>query len=108
MLLTNQWLDKLATSRADFKARGMLTASLYPFNVCVNLNFRLLADMVICLSTDHNVAPSTPAPPPPMAAHEDNDNDDEVAVAGPQIQAQVNLTKTITCIYIYFLIFLLP
>jgi hypothetical protein len=27
MLLTNQRLDKLAASRADFKARGMLTAS---------------------------------------------------------------------------------
>jgi len=104
MLLTNQRLNKLAASRADFKARGMLTGSLYPFGACINLNFGSLADVVIYLSADqgNNAAPPVPAPPPPpIAVHEDNDDDDEVAVAGPRIQAHVNLAKTITRTYTF-------
>jgi len=46
MLQSNQWLNKLAASRVDFKACGMLTASLYPFgSACVNSNFGSLADI---------------------------------------------------------------
>ena|SRR5882762_1787785 len=38
-LLTNQRLNKLAASHADFKARGMLTASINSSGACFNLNF---------------------------------------------------------------------
>jgi hypothetical protein len=39
MLLTNQRLDKLAASCANFEARGMLTASINSSGACFNLNF---------------------------------------------------------------------
>jgi len=39
MLLTNQQLDKLAASRANFKACGVLTASINSSGACFNLNF---------------------------------------------------------------------
>jgi hypothetical protein len=99
MLLTNQRLDKLAASRADFKARGMLTASS---SACINPKFGSFADIVICPSTDQRnyAAPSAPAPPPPMAAREDED-EDEAAVAGARIQAHVTLAKTIARTYTF-------
>jgi hypothetical protein len=99
MLLTNQQLDKLAASRADFKARGMLTASS---SACINPKFGSFADIVICPSTDQRnyTAPSAPVPPPPMAAREDED-EDEAAVAGARIQAHVTLAKTIARMYTF-------
>ena len=104
MLLTNQRLDKLAASRADFKACVMLTASMaLPFGACINPNFfGSLAEIVICLSIDQRnyAAPSAPAPPPPMATCGDDD-EDEAAVTGPRIQAHVNLAKTITHTYTF-------
>jgi hypothetical protein len=99
MLLTNQQLDKLAASRADFKARGMLTGSFNLFGEYFYLDF---ADRVFRLSTDEKTSVAPAAPPP--AANEDDD--DEAAVAGPRIQACVNLAKTITRMhfltYIYY------
>jgi hypothetical protein len=38
MLLTNQRLDKLAALRANFKACGVLTASINSSGACFNLN----------------------------------------------------------------------
>jgi hypothetical protein len=96
MLLTNQRLDKLAASRADFKARGMLTASLNSLSESFSLDLGCSADRVFRLPTNEetDAAPSAPAAPSP-AANEDNEDNDKVAVAGPRIQASVNLAKTI-------------
>ena len=104
MLLTNQRLDKLAASRADFKARGMLTASLNLFSEYFSLDSRASTNR---LSTDQgtDVAPPAPAAPPPTASGDDND--DEAAAAGPRIQACVNLAKTVTRMHL-LLIHLLP
>jgi hypothetical protein len=103
MLITNQRLDKLAASRADFKACGMLTASLSLFSGYFSLDFVSLADRVFRLSTDEGTGVAPAAPPP--AASEDDD-DDQAAVTGPRIQARINLTKTITHMhflkYIYY------
>jgi hypothetical protein len=102
MLLTNQWLDKLATSHADFKAHGMLTALLNLFRAYFSLQFGSSTDRVFWLSTDEGTDVAPPAP----AAGEDDNNDDEIAVAGPKIQAHVNIAKMITRMYLFLIYFI--
>jgi hypothetical protein len=101
MLLTNQRLNKLAASCADFKAHGMLTGLFNLFGEYFYLDF---ADRVFWLSTDEKTGVAPAAPPP--AANKDYDDEAAVAVAGPRIQACVNLAKTITHMhfltYIYY------
>ena len=98
MLLTNQQLDKLAASYADFKARGMLTASLNSFHVYFSLQFKSSADRVFGISIDERTDVAPPAPAPSK-----DDDDDEVAVVGPKIQAHVNLAKMITHMYLFLI-----
>jgi hypothetical protein len=95
MLLTNQQLDKLATSCVDSKACEMLTASFNSFSAYFSLHFMSSADRVFWLSADEGADMA----PPAQAASVDNDN--KVAVVGPKIQACVNLTNTITCMYLF-------
>ncbi|OJA13053.1 hypothetical protein AZE42_13586 [Rhizopogon vesiculosus] len=72
MLLTNQWLDKLAASCVDFEARGMLTRG------AIRIPGR-------------NAEPSSI----PGSAVVEEDDDDEDTVPGPRVLAHVELAKTI-------------
>ncbi|KAF7979332.1 hypothetical protein HWV62_42747 [Athelia sp. TMB] len=72
MLMTNQRLDKLAASRVDYKARGMLEGT------CLNS----------VLLTLHQ-------PGPTDKLNLDDDDDDDDVVPGPRVQARVKLSATV-------------
>ncbi|KAH9988482.1 hypothetical protein BJV77DRAFT_1061409 [Russula vinacea] len=81
ILLTNQCLDKLAASRADFAKRGMLNG--------IGL---MLAWQQILSNVD-----------------EDEDDEDDGNVAGPKVEAYVDLVKTpCKCYYTEFILTTLP
>jgi hypothetical protein len=78
MLTTNQRLDKLAASRIDFQARGMLQGSMF----------------------DGNLVP----PEPPPLQEVDDDDDDGGAVEG-DVLGEVKLARKARAFYISWLIY---
>lgn len=80
MLLTNQRLDKLAASKADFTARGMLSGPLVPFG-----------QILEAVSIDDGMDPGGDT-----GGDKDGDGDgDDVdgAVSGPRMMAEVVLAR---------------
>lgn len=78
MLTTNQRLDKLAASRVDFQARGMLQGSMF----------------------DGNLVP----PEPPPLQEVDDDDDDGGAVEG-DVLGEVKLARKACTFYFLWLIY---
>lgn len=73
MLLTNQRLDKLAASRADFTSRGMLSGPLVAYGTVLY------------------TIPEEDEPPDPDT--EPANDDDTGPVGGPRVQAEVTLAR---------------
>ena len=110
MLLTNQWLDKLAVSRVDFRDRGMLDGTCLESE---HVHLSLCESFSLPLGVSHInkylpcVGPQSPnhdAPQPVDPAQsqsnvelEDNDSELDGAVAGPRVMASVELAKTPSC-----------
>src|SRR5258708_13210720 len=98
MLLTNQWLDKLAVSRVDFRDRGMLDGTCLESE---HVRLSLCESFSLPLGVSHInkyfpcVAPQSPnhhAPQPLDPAQsqsnvelEDDDSKLDGAVAGPMV-----------------------
>lgn len=78
MLTTNQRLDKLAASRVDFQARGMLQGSMFNGNL-------------------------VPPEPPPLQ-EVDDDDDDGGAVEG-DVLGEVKLARKACTFYFLWLIY---
>ncbi|KAG1896783.1 uncharacterized protein F5891DRAFT_1192680 [Suillus fuscotomentosus] len=85
MLVTNQRLDKLAASRVDFDARGMLTGTI-------------LSSALAALTPDEDEQAVPPIAPQPDAhaiePQPDIDIDDGEVVDGPTVLGYVVLAKT--------------
>lgn len=85
MLLTNQRLDKLAASRADFHARGMLVGTL------------LYAVIQACEEAADNALAAAAANPAnavvPGDSQDGLDEEDEGVDEGPRTQSSVELAK---------------
>jgi len=110
MLLTNQWLDKLAVSRVDFRDRGMLDGTCLESE---HVHLSLCESFSLPLGVSHInkylpcVGPQSPnhdAPQPVDLAQsqsnvelEDNDSELDRAVTGPRVMASVELAKTPSC-----------
>ena len=108
MLLTNQRLDKLAASRADFSNRGMLKGTclsdkLYKLGkyLCYNTMFSLILTVYICSGlidaiqdvvgaalNNHRHAANP-------AEDDNNNNNNNNVIAGPRFLATVELAKTL-------------
>ena len=110
MLLTNQWLDKLAVSRVDFRDRGMLDGTCLESE---RIHLSLHESFSLPLGVSHInkylpwVGPQSPnhdAPQPVDPAQsqsnvelEDDNSKLDGAIAGPRVMASVELAKTPSC-----------
>jgi hypothetical protein len=82
MLLTNQWLDKLAASRVDFEARGMLHGPCLP------------AHLVALQAAYPDMPPAHANIPKLQPEAEEGDHDDDgEAIIGPRTLNHVVLSK---------------
>lgn len=100
MLLTNQRLDKLAASKADFTARGMLSGPLVP-----------AGHILKTISIDGENIDSTPQDPvgePEVGGNVEKDlDDDDDVVSGPRMMAEVILARTPGMSSIFFIVLLI-
>ncbi|THH16281.1 hypothetical protein EUX98_g9327 [Antrodiella citrinella] len=90
MLLTNQRLDKLAASRSDFAARGMLVGSLL-FAV-IDTFEAAAAQAAVQNAAAASEAEDDAEKVEERAGKDDAEDDDEV-VEGPRVMASVTLAK---------------
>src|SRR5258708_32837454 len=110
MLLTNQWLDKLAVSHVDFRDQGMLDGTCLE-SECVHLSLRESFSLPFGVSHINKylpcVGPQSPnhdAPQPVDPAQsqsnvelEDDNYEMDGPIAGPRVMASVELAKTPSC-----------
>ena len=110
MLLTNQWLDKLAVSHVDFRDRGMLDGTCLESK---HVRLSLCESFSLPLGVSHInkylpcVGPQSPnhdAPQPVDLAQsqsnvelENDDSELDGAITGPRVMASVELVKTPSC-----------
>ena len=88
MLLTNEWLDKIAASHADFTSHGMLANDPSPGKT---LYIWIHSDRQLTLSSSYNL--DTVNINNPGENTQEDEDDDGADVAGPSILAEVALAK---------------
>lgn len=113
MLLTNQRLDKLAASRADFMNRGMLRGTCLSdklYKLGKNLHYNTMFSLILMVGTRSGLIDTVQIDDVAGAADNrrhavnpaqdgDNGDGDDDIIAGPRFLATVELAKTLrTCI----------